>query len=1524
MADKNTRWRIEATSNLPELNKQIERLIQLQVEQNQLTEKSGAIAIQAMNQQKAAHEQLLAAQSKANTSAVTGGKQQSDMIGGLRKEYDLLSKQLSGLVQLAAGAFAVGQLKTYVMEVINAKSAQDGFVASMEQMLGSRLKAEELNAKLIAIALKSPFQIDQLQEVTKKLQGMGVETEKLIPYINMLGDIAAIVGTQKLPLIAKALTDVQSKHVLMAQEIRQFTDNGVPLYDLLAKSMQKPVEEIRKLASEHKIVFADVEKALMQATEKGGVYYNQMSIQAKQLGGQVSNLGDLYTQAKAKIGDYFENGLRSGIKATGEFITATIGSENAITRTITSLKAALAVWISYRTAVLTVEAAKRANNVTTLASLAGIEASTVATVGLTGVTTSLSGAFNGLKVAFMANPFGMIATAVTSLISIFYAYKAVNIEVAEAQSIEAEALRKTNTEISNNIERVKGMTVGTAERKKAIEELIAKYPELFKNLDAESIGNAQLETIMKRVNAQYREKINLAIIDAKNSSLLEKQMQIETERYDTLMKLREKYKSQSTQFTDDSAFLAELARLDKLMASSGTSNLGTRNLFGSDIMIAQARALEAESKRVQESITKNVNEQAGIRVKIDASEQNQKITELRRQLRNHEITVDEFNKKVEALTKESSKKQAATVEEGEDAKKKAKKSTLELSLENDVKELKSMDQTFAVKMQLLNKQEALAIEQAKRTLTNREQEEERVFSIQKEYAIKRGKLALESVEDELKSMKKWFDERVKSEKFKNDTILEFRKDEVAHWKKHMNEIAKLDEDLVNEQLKNQEKLAEYNVMYKAEALASERKFWQDKEIFMAEAYIKENEAAIASMAIKRQNLMLEADALKNSQVKSDEYIKYQKILIDIEVLTGKITEAEAKNFKDHLDLMDKKTAKLKEYMTLFANAAVQMIGINADDFIASLDRIKEQVGAFYDYAMEANRESFNYQVENMATSVDYIIDLWEKYAARQTEILDNKQAFNRAAENMKNLAERSKESAEETNKFTSLLAEGKWVGAIVSGIMSIVNIWKKAKEDRHEMQMQMMQEDVEDLELRKTLIGERLQAELNYLNKIKEKEEERNAEQVTAAQEKYAQLIDEAEAYYAKLTEAEQQYFADSTLRAKEDEAYRRQLMLEGEAREVKNLQDAMARQIQYAKDKGASDQEIANITNSFNAQIAQVHADYQDAMGNKSKETSLATEELKNQEKDKLIDLKAQEAQKIDDIQNDLQSVLDGLAAGLLKMQTSLANAIVRAQYEAAKQTMEINRQIFEANRAMAIADIDFEIAKQKGKANPNPGAMTALQIAKADIQNIVNPYGGLGNGGIIDAGTIPSSRGEVPSGRGDSYGRPNSSGGGGGSTDPGSGDGGPRGDNTPRGGFHGDTWLRRDKWDPDGKYGLDEIYMRTQEGERLMPLYLNQFLGPKVTNQELVHGYLQYANFKDRLPDTSVPNIPQMIMPDFSQSNQNVISMERVESKLDELNQTFAKKSLVKINVDGNKISISELWESHKITYYDTLFNK
>lgn len=1541
MADKRTRWIIEATSNIPDINKQLEQLISLQRTQNELTQQNTTSTALAIQRQREQVEQLVAAQSKSTA----GGRQQVDLMGALRKEYDLLSKQLAGLAQLAAGAWAVGQLKTYAQEVIQAKSANDGFVASMEQMLGSRLKAEELNAKLINIALKSPFQIDQLQEVTKKLQGMGVETEKLIPYINMLGDISAIVGSQKLPLIAKALTDVQSKHTLMAQEIKQFTDNGVPLYDLLAKSMNKPVEEIRKLASEHKLTFNEVEKALMDATQKGGIYYNQMGTQAKQLGGMVSNLGDLYTQAKARIGDFFEYGIRSGIKTTGEFIQATIGSENAINRTLTALKAALAAWISYRTAVLSVDAAKRANNVTTLAGLASIEASTVATVGLTGVTGSLSGALNGLKVAFMSNPFGFVATAVTSLISLFYTFKSATIEVSEAQSLEAENLRKTNQEVANAITRVKGLTVGTEERKKATQELIAKYPELFKHLDAESLGNAQLETVLKRVNAQYREKIQLAILDAKNNTLLEKQIDLETQRYEIVKKLREQNAAISIKFADDNQFLAELDKVLKTVQTriqqvsmTGTTIGGGNSTDGGVFqqMIMNAKTLEREIKEVQGNITKNANEQSSIRVKIDASEQNQKIVELRRQLRNNEITIDEFNKKVEALGKDTASKQAKTVEEGEDKKRKSKKTTTELALENDLEELKSTEQTYMNKLKMLDAEENLAKERAKRQIDDSKALHDRLASITIQYAAKREGIMRKEIESRIDYEMKDLKEAEKAAQ----KYIEIKEKEAQQIEDLTNHIYGIQEKERQEDLERSMKASQDLITvakkFQAEIIqngaidaAEHKKWWQTKEQAVTEYWLKVKAEEIRGYEEERQRLAAHME--KMLELFGGDSYQYKEGLAAYLMNEEDLAKAE----QDYEGFLNRTEQSSMNWAASIIDMFSQAFEGVKNSIMKAGEQVDESFGKvidIYEDLKEANKKAMETILKDTTLTYDQMVEKLRESARTQSEII-------RAQNDLEWLRDQNKaymvdleNGFQEVNKgfgaITSALN-----GDIGSTITNLVGMFSQMvttsneslgmmEQNRAQHQYRMAQAQAQAAELEIQLATDLLNqkfalwdAELAKFIEIKNQEMEK-ANEVAAAQKA-----------------REEQASSDQQLRLLNDSNYRAQLLADGEAREVAALEAAKQREIQRAQERGASAQEVADIVNAFEALIAEKHKEYSDAKGNKDAEISLATKERK-----------AQETQYVNKLEEDLKNEIKLLKDEILaKEQENSANKQA-AQKEYADYVKALQGMQFEAEKQMAIAQIRVEIALLKSKKNIfNKGkineAIGDLEAAMNEISGVGNPYGyenpsrGSGSGTIITHPNEPPRNPSDPGG-----GRPGAGGdgtntGGGivipggsgnGPINPGGGDddgrtGGPRGSRPL---FHGDTWVTRAKWDSSALYGIDEIRARIHEGERVMPTYLNQLLGAKVTNQELVHGYLQYANFMDRLPDTSIPNAPAMVLPEFNIGGPQHISMDRLEKKLDDLNQTFKTKSMVNINVDQNGVGISEYRNQQKINYYNTLF--
>ena len=145
---------------------------------------------------------------------------------------------------------------------------------------------------------------------------------------------------------------------------------------------------------------------------------------------------------------------------------------------------------------------------------------TAATQGCSIATAALRVAMNALKAAMATNPIGLIAVAAATAVAVIWSLAQKTEELSESQKklqdeirSSIEPLQKQQVEFNELIHKIKMVNEGTETRKKLIEELNQKYPKFLENLDKENLNNAELEQLLKKVNAHYREKIRLVAME---------------------------------------------------------------------------------------------------------------------------------------------------------------------------------------------------------------------------------------------------------------------------------------------------------------------------------------------------------------------------------------------------------------------------------------------------------------------------------------------------------------------------------------------------------------------------------------------------------------------------------------------------------------------------------------------------------------------------------------------------------------------------------------------------------------------------------------------------------------------------------------------------------------------------------------------------------------------------------------------------------------------------------------------------
>ncbi|WP_027309362.1 tape measure protein, partial [Caloramator sp. ALD01] len=220
------------------------------------------------------------------------------------KGLDETKKQGGGLGSFLKGAFqfTVGQgmfellrngIKTAWDTSIGFNSAMQQNQIAFETMLGSAQKAKTFLAGLQQMAAKTPFELKDLTDASKKLMAFGFEAQKIPGMLKAIGDASSglgMSGAEGLNRIGIALGQMMAKGKVSAQEMMQLTEAGIPAWDILAKAMGKSTAEVMKLSEKGLIPAKQAVDALVVGMEER--FPNMMEKQSKSFAGLMSTIKD--------------------------------------------------------------------------------------------------------------------------------------------------------------------------------------------------------------------------------------------------------------------------------------------------------------------------------------------------------------------------------------------------------------------------------------------------------------------------------------------------------------------------------------------------------------------------------------------------------------------------------------------------------------------------------------------------------------------------------------------------------------------------------------------------------------------------------------------------------------------------------------------------------------------------------------------------------------------------------------------------------------------------------------------------------------------------------------------------------------------------------------------------------------------------------------------------------------------------------------------------------------------------------
>lgn len=250
---------------------------------------------------------------RANKQALSSGIQ-------LEKQSDKMKNTVEALTRRVAYYASFNMFANFIKKLAEVRGEFELQQRALEAIIQNKEASDKIFTQMQNLAVISPFQFKELMSYTKQLAAFRIETSKLYDTTKMLADVSAGLGVDMSRLIL-AYGQVKAASVLRGQEIRQFTEAGIPLIQELSQKFSElegrvvSTSEVFEKVSKREVPFEMVDEIFKKMTESGGVFYNMQEIQAETLKGKISNLTDSYQIMLNKLGEEQDGALKGAINS---------------------------------------------------------------------------------------------------------------------------------------------------------------------------------------------------------------------------------------------------------------------------------------------------------------------------------------------------------------------------------------------------------------------------------------------------------------------------------------------------------------------------------------------------------------------------------------------------------------------------------------------------------------------------------------------------------------------------------------------------------------------------------------------------------------------------------------------------------------------------------------------------------------------------------------------------------------------------------------------------------------------------------------------------------------------------------------------------------------------------------------------------------------------------------------------------------------------------------------------------------
>lgn len=562
-----------------ETQEDVRRLSEQYSKMNKYSPKYGETASElnrakaALNEQRYSLGELQEQQAKNRLELRKLNREYKDFSQGTDKSTEIMDNLIGSLKRTTAEIGGLAAIKKFGSDVMDATGKMQQLQVALSTILQDKSKADQLIARIVQFAAKTPFNLEDVATGAKQLLAYGSSAETVVDELSMLGDVAS--GLQ-IPIgqLIYLYGTLRTQGRAMTVDIKQFAGRGIPIYEELAKVLGVAKDQVGEFVKEGKVGFAEVEQAFKNMTSEGGKFANLMENSAGTWPQRLSNIEDTLFQKMNDFGNKYKEVFELGIGTAEDLV------EN-LEDVISIIGSLVAAYGTYKAAVIAVAVAQKASGFVESIRLMAMFRKEMT------LATAAQQAFN---IAAKANVYVTLLSVLAGLAAAVYMFT--------KRTDEATAAQKRLNDEEEKFSRLE------SERRSKIESLIQTIKDETETDLAKITAYEQLQKLSPAITSAYKLE-ELAVLDlAEANKILNKER--DTNTYDSYLRNIE----ESTR------------RLEKLRAENGkmlgvSPSTGIPLTVNNDKAIREEEAYLAQQKKALENFSKKI---------LQSNEKNEKQT----------------------------------------------------------------------------------------------------------------------------------------------------------------------------------------------------------------------------------------------------------------------------------------------------------------------------------------------------------------------------------------------------------------------------------------------------------------------------------------------------------------------------------------------------------------------------------------------------------------------------------------------------------------------------------------------------------------------------------------------------------------------------------------------------------------------------------------------------------------------------------------------------------------------------------